>query len=233
MLALASLCALSLSAQTYKVALMDLPTAAFYEKITVEVTKAANLAITISKYPVARALGMVEDGSVDICIPQLVSHNQARLKAIKFDYSSDVIYKSAFVLYTNKNKPVDIAALKAGNKEGLKIETDLSNVQSFEFVCSGSTNLEASLQKVDQGKIDGFIFSQSTGDMLLKKLALKNVHRQLYDTFDIVFALVKGKRGGDLDKALGAGLAKIKANKVFDQVAGDLVKAATYTDWQP
>jgi hypothetical protein len=48
-----------------------------------------------------------------------------------------------------------------------------------------------------------------------------------------VFALQKGKRGGELDQALGAGLAKIKANKVFDQVAGDLVKAATYNDWQP
>jgi polar amino acid transport system substrate-binding protein len=160
--------AVSLSAQTYQVALMELPTAPVYEKLLTEIGKAAGITLNVARYPVARALGLVENASADICVPQLVSRNPARLKALKFDYSTDVLYKSAFVLYSNKAKPVDVAALKAGNKQGLVIETDISNVHSYEFQGRETTNLEASLQKVDSGKIDGFIFSQSTGDMLLK-----------------------------------------------------------------
>jgi len=223
----------SLWAQSYKVALMDLPSAPLYRELLQGIAQEAGAKLDMQVVPVARALGLVETKTADIECPQLVSHNPDRLRTLPFDYSTAVIYNSAFVLYTNKAKSVDVANLKAGNSKGYVIETDLSNLTSFEFKGSPTTSLEASLKKVDAGAIDGFIFSQTAGDPIVKRLGLTHVRRQLYDNFQLAFALQKGARGGPADRMLTTGLTKLRADGRFDKLMGDYVKSAKYADWQP
>ena len=220
-------------AQTYKVAIMELPATAVYRDLVSAIAEEAGAKVDIQVVPTARALALVESKAVDIEVPQLISHNPERLRTIQFDYSTEVIYNSAFVLYTNKTKPVDVASLKAGNPKGYVVETDLSNLSSFEFKGAATTSFEASLRKVDSGSVDGFIFSQTTIDPLLKKLGLTNIKRELYDNFQLVCALQKGARGGPADRMLSVGLRKVRANGRFDKIIGPYVAAAKYTDWQP
>jgi polar amino acid transport system substrate-binding protein len=225
--------ATTLGAQTYKVALMELPSTPLYRDLTVAIGEEAGVKLEIQVVPVARAIGLVESRQVDLECPQLVSRNAERLRNLPFDYSTEIIYESAFVLYTNKAKPVDLANLKGGNSRGYVIETDLSNLSSFEFTGSPTTNLEGSLRKVDSGAIDGFIFSQTVGDPIVKRLGLTNIRRQLYDNFPLVYALQKGGRGGPVDRMLTAGLARLRANGRLEKLIGEYARASKYVDWQP
>jgi len=220
-------------AQSYKVAIMQLPATALYQELMLAIANEAGAKIDIQVVPPARALALVESKSVDIEVPQLISHNPERLRTLPFDYSTEVIYTSAFVLYTNKAKPVDVGVLKSGNPKGYVIETDLSNLSSFEFKCTPTTSFEASLKKVDSGVIDGFIFTQSSIDPILRKMGLKNIKRELYDNFPLVCALGKGSRGGQADRMLSVGLKKLRANGRFDKLMGQYVATAKYNDWQP
>ena len=144
------------------------------------------------------------------------------MKALNYDYSTAVMYKSSFVLFTNKSKPLDIADLKKGNTKGYKIETDISMVNQLDFTAIPSTNVEASLKKVAAGTIDGFVHSEATTDAVLKNMKVPTIKRQLYDQYDLVFPIQKGGKGGKVDKMLSDGIAKLKANGKFDQIMGDL-----------
>jgi polar amino acid transport system substrate-binding protein len=233
LITIALMAGVSVWAQTYKVAIMQLPAANVYRDLMLAIAQEAGAKLDIQVVPVARAVGLVESKVVDIEVPQLISHNPERLRTLRFDYSTDVIYNSAFVLYTNKAKPVDVASLKAGNPKGYLIETDLSDLSSFEFKCSATTNFEASLKKVDSGDVDGFIFTQTTVDPILKRLGLTNIKRELYDNFQLVCALQKGARGGPVDRMLSIGLRKVRANGQFEKIIGAYAAAAKYNDWQP
>jgi polar amino acid transport system substrate-binding protein len=139
-----------------------------------------------------------------------------------------------FVLYANKAKPVDPAALKQGNAGDLMVETDLAHVDYLPFKAVGSTSMDQSLQKLSLGRIDAFVFAQPSTDAALKRLALKNVSRQLYGQFVTKIILQKGARGGPLDKAISAGLEKIKANGKWDEIMQQYLQGASkYIEWQP
>jgi polar amino acid transport system substrate-binding protein len=220
-------------AQTYRVALMELPSTALYRELVLAIADEAGAKLDIQVVPPARLVALVQSKAVDIGCPQLVSHNPEALRTLPIDISTDVIYDSAFVLYSNKAKPVDLANLKSGNPKGYVVETDLSNLTSFEFKGSPTTNLEGSLTKVDSGTVDGFIFSQTAADLLLKKLGLKKINRQLYDYFKLAFAIQKGARGGPADRMLSAGLKKMRADGRFEKIMGQYIATAKYNDWQP
>lgn len=138
------------------------------------------------------------------------------------------------MLFTNKAKPVAVADLKNGNAKGYKIETDGSLLDYFPFAVTSSTSMEASLKKLDSGAIDGFLFSQGSADPTLKRLGLKNIARQYYDTYNAKFLLQKGAQSGPLDSMITEGLTKLKANGKYQEIMGPyLATAAKYVEWQP
>jgi polar amino acid transport system substrate-binding protein len=219
--------------QTYSVTVRELATTQMYTNLIKSIADEMKVTINVQVMPGGRTNFFIENKQTDIILPDLKIPDPAKQAALKYDYSTSTMYSLSFVLYTNKNKPVDIADLKKGNTKGFKIETDVSQVNTFEFVGTPTTNLEASLKKVDAGTIDGFIFSQSTGDALLKKGGFKNIKRNFYGIYDMVFGLQKGQRGGTLDKLLTEGLTRIKANKKYDEILGKAVKDGIYQEWQP
>jgi polar amino acid transport system substrate-binding protein len=220
-------------AEKFKVAVAQLPTTDTYKALALAIAEAGGNSFDIQVVPNARAAYLIENKQIDTSMPMLSIKDPAKVRALKYDYSTTPFLKSAFVLFTNKAKSVDIADLKKGNTKGFKIEADTSMVNQFEFTALASTNIEASLKKVEAGTIDGFIHSQTSTDAVLKNLKLSKVKRQLYDEFDLVFTLQKGARGGALDKQLTAGLEKIKANGTYERLFGKMAAAAKYNDWQP
>jgi polar amino acid transport system substrate-binding protein len=231
-----SLAVLSSSATDFKVAIAQLSPSSTeaYTRIITEVIQATGNTATIEVLPIARAIYQVETKQSDIESTIVAIPDKAKWANLKFDYATTEMLKMVFVLYTNKAKPIDVAELKKGNKKGYRIETDAGHVGHFGFPIAGSTNIEASLRKVDSGDIDGFIFGQPTADAALKRLGCKNVARSYFDTFSGAFLIQKGGRGGEVDKMITKGMAKVKANGKYQAILGQLLVAgATYNDWQP
>jgi polar amino acid transport system substrate-binding protein len=220
-------------AKEYKVAIKDLPTASEFVAMIKEIIEASGNTASIQVVPQARADYMVSNNEVDLQYPIIVIPDVEKQKNLKYDLSSIELLKSAWVLYTNKKKPIDPEPLRKGNPNNHRIETDPSRLDDFTFAAIGSTNYEASFKKLDTGTIDGIILSQSTGDSVLKKLGLKTIKRQFWFEYVRTFSLPKGARGGEIDKMLSAGLEKLKTTGRYEVLIGKQAQAAKYDDWQP
>lgn len=176
----------------------------------------------------------IENKQADILSAIVQIPDQKKWAAQKFDYSTAELLKIVWVVYSTKGKSVNVAELKKGNAQGLKIETDGAHLEHFPFAATASTNIDASLKKVDAGTIDVYVFTQGSGDAAMKRLGLKNITRQYYDTMSGVFMLQKGARGGPIDQMLTSGLAKIKANGKYQEIVGPYAAGASpYVEWQP
>jgi hypothetical protein len=109
-------------------------------------------------------------------------------------------------------------------------------MQMFSFTPLPSTNIVGSLKKVNSGSIDGYIMGVAPTDDILKasKADYGNIKRQLWEIYDMGFAIQKGARGGPVDKFLSDGMAKMISSGKFKQIMGDgTVGLETYDDWQP
>jgi hypothetical protein len=205
-----------------------------YTKVIQAVLDAGGRQASIQTVPFARAIYLMETKAADVECSLVQNPDKAKWTALKYDFATPEVLKIVFVLFTNKAKPIKVADLKAGKLPGLRLETDATLLDYFPVPMSSSTSIDASLQKVDSGAIDGYIFSQGSADPSLKKLGLKNVQRQYYDTFTGAFLLQKGGRGGALDKVLIDGMAKIVASGKYKEITGPYsTTASTYSDWQP
>jgi polar amino acid transport system substrate-binding protein len=237
LLALATfVAAVGLSAQELKVDVPQLSPAAIetYTKAIQAIADLTGKKITVQVVPFARAVYDIESKQADIVAIDVQIPDQKKWASLKYDYSTTELLKIVFVLYTNKAKPIAVADLKSGKATGYKLETDTAHVDHFPFAISPSTNLDASLKKVDAGQIDGFIFSQGSTDGALKRLELKNIARAYYDTSNGSFMLQKGGRGGPIDAMITDGLAKMKASGKYQEIVGPYAAGASkYIEWQP
>lgn len=228
------LLAVGVFAQEYKAVVPQVAPAAIdaFSKSIQAIVESEGKKAVPQTVPFARAVYMLEAKQADMLVVIVQIPDQTKWADLKYDYSTDSLLSIVFVLYTNKAKPVTVAELKAGNPKGYKIETDTAHTLHFP-VAVGSTSIDASLKKLEEGTIDGFIFSQGSTDVALKRLALKNIKREYFDTLNGVFGLQKGARGGPTDKMLSAGLAKIKANGKYKELIGAYSDSASkYLDWQ-
>jgi ABC-type amino acid transport substrate-binding protein len=218
---------------TYKLAVYDLPTAPILKELFAEIGKTAGVSFEVQTVPPPRGDYLVSEGQVDVQVPHIKPKDPAALSTLKFDFGQEIITYYSFVLFSNKAKKIDVAELKKGNPGKFVIETDTANVNFYGFTASPSTNVEASLQKVNDGKIDGFIHSQTTTDAFAKKMSLPNCRRSLFEVYDGCYTLPKGKGGGELDKLIAGAIKKLRASGKYDQIMGKLLSASKYNDWQP
>lgn len=224
-----------LAAQEYKVVVPQVSQMAIdvYTKTITAIAESEGKTVSVQVLPFARCIYTMEMKQADIQSAITQIPDTTKWADLKYDYSTSPFLDIAFVLYTNKAKPVTVAELKAGNPKGYKIETETAHVPHFPFA-SPSTSIDASLNKLAAGTIDGYIFSQGSTDVVLKRLALKNIHREYYATLKGVFLLQKGARGGPIDKMITSGLAKIKANGKYQEIVGAYSETASkYIEWQP
>lgn len=181
--------------------------------------------IEIQVVPFNKSMHDVVDGKADFHMPLIKAEN---IDETTLDYanSTETIFHVNFVLYTNKNKPVDKASLK-----DYRIETDLAHVKYFDFPIQGSARLDSSLKKVDAGRIDGFIFADFASDPIVKQEGLKNIHRELYKVFDVKIILPKGEKGKATDAFLTETIEKMRTDGSFNKIMSPIDQP--YNDWQP
>lgn len=183
--------------------------------------------ITWETFPFKRSMENIEKGKADFHMPQLVNPKISADK-LPFQFSSDVIFKVVFVLYTNKNNK----EITPKNLANYKIETDLGTMDFFDFKIAGSPDIESSLKKVDMGRLDGFVFAMPESDMALKKLGLKNIKRTEYAKYDVRIVLQKGPDGKETDKILSDLIKKLKANGKYQKIMGPILDQK-FDPWQP
>ena len=189
------------------------------------ISKVSGSPIKIEVVPFARSMENVISKQVDFHMPLIMVPN-ADEKKLNYDHSTETIFHVNFVLYSNKNKPLDLNKLS-----GLKLETDRAHTQYFPFPIEPSSSLESSLKRVDAGRIDGFIFADFASDPIVKAEKLTNIKRQLYKVFDVKIILPKGGKGGETDKFLTSAISALRKNGEFDKIMGPIDQK--YNDWQP
>lgn len=221
--------------ETYTVLIGDIPGIESLVTLTKTLGEDMGATFEIKKVPIQRMVSMIIGNQADFGAPMLQLKDPNAIKNMPYMYSTGIIQQMCFILYTNKAKPIDVENLKNGNSKGYKIESDVSNMQMFNFKTLPSTNPAASFKKVNDGLIDGYIYGTEPGDSILKanRDAMKNVKRQLWDTYDIGYALPKGDKSGKTDKLLSDGLKKLKANGKLERIMADVIKSGVYDDWQP
>lgn len=180
--------------------------------------------IKVEYYPFKRSVSNVINEQVDFHFP-LIRNPYKSNSELGFDYSTTVITNVDFVLYTRKNKPVDIDNLSA-----YKIATDAAHTDLFNFPVEGIFTVDGALKKLNSGRIDGYIFSGEIADTDLKNLHLTNLHRQLYRTYDVHAILPLGGQGNRADQMITEAQAAIAASPEYRGVINKIY--VPYTDWQ-
>lgn len=221
--------------QSYTVLIGDIPGIDSLVTMTEVLGKETGATFEIKKVPIQRMVNMIIANQADFGAPMIQLKDPEAIKKLPYKYSSGVIQQMCFILYTNKNKPIDIADLKAGNSKGYKIESDVSNAQMFNFKTYQSTNPAASFKKVHDGLIDGYILGAEPGDSILRanKASMGNVKRQLWDTFNIGFVLPVSEKSDKTDILLKEGLQRLKSSGKLDAILADVIKSGVYDNWQP
>ena len=175
--------------------------------------------------PFARSMDNVINRRADFHMPLIMAPN-ADLSELNYDFSTETIFHVNFVLFSNKNKPLDPAKLAS-----YKLETDRAHTQYFPFPIEPAASLESAMRKVDAGRIDGFIFADFASEPIIKQYDLKNIHRSLYRVFDVKIILPKGAHGGEVDRMLSAAIRSLREKGDYDKLMGSVDRP--YDDWQP
>jgi len=184
--------------------------------------------ITWDVFPFPRSLENVEKGRADFHIPFITPHNPQK---VRFQYSTETIFKVIIALYTNKSNkeinPKNLTKYKIETDEGVKyiFESEIPSIV-------GSPSIESSLQKVDIGRIDAWLMAMPESDMVLKKLALKNIKRWEYGKYDVKAVLPLGDKGKEIDKILTDLIGKLKASGKYQKIMGPILDQK-FDPWQP
>jgi polar amino acid transport system substrate-binding protein len=182
--------------------------------------------ITWEVFPFARSMDNVQTGKADFHMPQLVNP-KINPSTLPFQFSSDIIFRVIFVLYTNKNNK----DINPENVSKYNIESDFGTKDFFGFKVNGN-DIEPALKKVDMGRIDGWLFAMPESDMALKKLGLKNIKRWEYAKYDVRIVLNKGTKGKEVDKILADIIKKLKDSGKYQKIMAPILDQK-FDNWQP
>ena len=189
------------------------------------VGEVSNNQIDIKVLPFSASLNLVIFNKKDFHMP-LIKNDVLNPDELKYYYSTDTIFHVNFVIYSKKDK--DINALNISN---FKVETDRAHIEYFPFEVIASNSIEKSLQKVNSGEIDAFIFADFATDPYLKQMDNKNIKREFYKKFESKIIFPKNEKGKQLDAIFIDALAKLRNSGKLQQIVAPIDTA--FDNWQP
>ena len=189
--------------------------------------------IKIEVFPFERSIKNVLEGRADFHIPILRNPANSALN-LPYRYATEKTGSVPIVIYSNKDKIITKktidAAIAKGGKFPYSIEVAGGLESVYPFPCISSNNSEASLLKVQNKRVDAFLFGNEI-DQTVKSLKLKAIHRELYGNFDDAIIIPKGPKGDEIDKILSDCLRKLNASGRLAELYKKV--RSPYTDWQP
>jgi polar amino acid transport system substrate-binding protein len=182
--------------------------------------------IEIQIVPFSRSIYYVITNQVDFHLP-FIKPKAENSPQDNFIYSDETIFHVNFVLYTHKDRFVDLTKLV-----NYKIETDAAHLPFFSELKMGSSCILCSLKKVQHKMTDGYIFADSSTDPLLRENLplLAAVKRQLYKKFEVKMVFPKTEKGQSLNKALSVIVNEMRLSGELQQLLSSV--DFIYNDWQ-
>ena len=176
-------------------------------------------------YPFSRSIEYINENKIDLHIPMIDSTHTLK-KNLPYQFSSITLWTVNFVLYTHKDKVINLNQLSE-----LKLYTDRTHVGLFPFKLHPTINIKGAIQMVDKNRIDGLIFADTVVDDIINKLELPNIKRTLFRTYPVKFIITNGQRGHEINKKLSLGIQKLKFSEEMKVLSEKLT--FPYIDWQP
>ena len=165
-------------------------------------------------YPFPRSIQNVITGNADFHLP-MIRNKIVSEESLPYSFTKEKMGDVCFVIYSHEDNPITferIQKLKNTKPFPLKIESEGGFLIYFDFPITESIGIENSLKKINLSRSDAFIFAQEETDFTLTRLKLKNIHRELYDSFDDVFLIPKGNKGKEIDAIISGCLRRLRAS---------------------
>ncbi|WP_353292904.1 hypothetical protein [Thalassolituus maritimus] len=176
--------------------------------------------IEIERVPFKRSLLMATNGEADLHFPMIRPHH-AR-DGNPYTYSSAPLLTVNFVVYSRKGENIDLT-----QPQRYRIATHSGHKHLFPFAIAEEHTIEGSLRKLDNYRLDAFIFADSAADPILYGLGLSGLQRKLYTTFNVHAVIPAGEKGGMADKII---------SNIAQQMPEETLRLAgvgqPYNDWQ-
>ena len=173
--------------------------------------------MTFDVYPMARSMENIMSGSADAHCPYVKNHNITDSDNL-FYYTTEPFGSVIFVLYTNKN----VKELTPENVLDKKFKVEIQPGHKEYLGDLPEAAPDAGLQKVDSGRIDGYIATMSMCDQMIQAMQLKNVKRQKFDTFDTAIIFKKNDEGKQKQEIMNSLIKKIRENGAYDRIMGEI-----------
>ncbi|NLD46652.1 MAG: amino acid ABC transporter substrate-binding protein [Clostridiaceae bacterium] len=165
----------------------------------------------------ARSMENVISGKTDCHCPYVKNHNITDSDNM-FYYTTEPFGMVIFVLYTNKN----VKDLTPENVLDKKFKVEIQPGHKEYLGDLPESAPDAGLQKVNSGRIDGYIATMSLCDQLVKQLQLTNIKRQKFDSFETAIILTKNDAGKQKQAIMNSLIKAIKDNGSYDKIMGEL-----------
>lgn len=221
------------SSLAYLPNILESPEKGVFVDLIREIDKEYPGEIEIKVFPFARSLNNIVMGKADFHMP-MIRNKLVSDDSLPYRYVSEIMGHVVFVIYSNKANPITLDKIQTAQKcEAFpyRIETMRGFKDYFPFPVIDTSQVECSLQKVDSGRADAFIFAQEESDYTIRTLGLNNIHREMYDQFEDVMVIPKGQRGEALDKILSRHIKRLKTNGSWQKM--HLKVHLPYAQWQP
>lgn len=189
-----------------------------------EISKVSGEKINITVLPFKSSIYMVEKNKADFHMP-LIKNDNINEDNLPFYYSTETIFNVNFVIYSSKNKSIDV-----NNLSNYNIETDRAHIEFFPFKTEPTNSISKSLEKVNNNEIDAFIFADFATDPFLKESNLKNIKRDLYKIYDVKMVLQKNENGKKIDLILTDAIKKLKNSGKYQEIINKI--NLPYNNWQ-
>ncbi|AYF88994.1 MULTISPECIES: hypothetical protein [unclassified Pseudomonas] len=113
-----------------------------------------------------------------------------------------------------------------------KVETDRAHAPWLGFPALSGNSIEASLQKLVRGRIDGYVFAVNETEHEIDRLGLREQLRaQDFGLYPVRWLVPDTPRGSHVDKRLTEALRKLQAQPGFQRLQAPLNKPSR--DWKP
>jgi ABC-type amino acid transport substrate-binding protein len=213
--------------------ILESPEKGVFVDLVKEIDKEYPGEIEIKVFPFPRSLNNIITAKADFHMP-MIRNKLVSDDSLPYRYVSEIMGYVYFVIYSNRANPITLDKLKKAeklNKFPYKIETMRGFKDYFPFPVIDSSQVASSLKKVNLRRADAFIFAQEESDYTVRTLGLKEIHREMYDKFDDVMVIPKGKRGKEIDKILSKYISRLKARGTWQKL--HLKVHVPYIEWQP
>lgn len=190
--------------------------------------------ITIGIYPFARSFNNLLNGEADFHLPAMRNPAVDEPK-LPYRYVSEIIGKLSMVLLSNIEKPITkqmvLDAIAQGGPFPYKIEVNAGAEENCLFPAISAVNLESSMRKLQNGRIDAIWNAQEETDLVLKRLKLNKIRREFWGHFEDVIVIQKNRRGQEVDVILSAILQSLRQSGKLQSIYQKV--HSPYDDWQP